>query len=150
MRKQRIDSTAEIQKAMTAKAVEPPINIALDDEDRVFFDGIIDEFAKSEWTAHQLELAAMLARTMADLNREQKTLREEGYVMTRPTGVDVENPRAKAVRALASDVLAMRRSLSLHARVKNGEPRDIAKRRATAKTAEADGSDFDDLLARPN
>jgi hypothetical protein len=36
---------------------------------------VIAEFAKSEWTAHQLEIAAMLARTMADLNREQMALR---------------------------------------------------------------------------
>ena len=64
-----------------AKAIEPPSNVPLDECDLLFFASVIAEFARSEWTAHQLELAAMLARTMADLNREQLALRKEGAVL---------------------------------------------------------------------
>jgi hypothetical protein len=56
-----------------------------------FFANVIAEFARSEWTAHQLEIAAMLARTMADLNREQMLLREEGAVMMTERGTPVVN-----------------------------------------------------------
>jgi len=55
----------------------------------------------------------MLARTMADLNREQQELRKEGYISVRANGTTVENPRLRVQKSLSGDVLAMRRSLSL-------------------------------------
>jgi hypothetical protein len=51
------------------------------------------------------------------------------------------------VKGLAGDILAMRRSLALHARAKAGDNRDAAKQRDGAKSLEADLDD--DLLARP-
>ena len=81
-RKARIDSAAEAVRVM-AKAttdIKPPANVPLDGEDLPFFKNVVAEFARSEWSDHQLELAAMLARTMADLVREQKLLRDEGGV----------------------------------------------------------------------
>src|SRR3546814_15587573 len=59
-----------------------------------FWHSVIAEFARSEWTDHQLEMAAMLARAMADLEREQYGLRAEGSVMTSERGTPVEIGRA--------------------------------------------------------
>lgn len=115
-----------------------------------FFLSVIAEFARSEWTAHQLEIAAMLARTMADLNREQQALRVEGSVMATEKGTPVVNPRKTVVQMHASSILSFRRSLSLHARGQGGEARDVAKRRAGARRIEADNPLDDELLARPN
>jgi hypothetical protein len=133
-----------------ASAIVPPSNVPLQKCDLPFFVSVIAEFARSEWTAHQLEIAAMLARTMADLNREQMALRKEGSVMASERGTPVVNPRKTVVQMHAATILSFRRSLSLHARAQGGEARDVARRRAGAKTIEADNPLDDELLARPN
>ncbi|MCR6498426.1 terminase small subunit [Shinella sp. CPCC 101442] len=150
-RKARIDSAAEAVRVM-AKAVaeiKQPANVPLDQEDIPFFRNVIAEYARSEWSSHQLELAAMLARTMADLTREQKLLRDEGGVARTEKGTPVANPRKSIVQMHASSILSFRRSLSLHARAQAGEARDVAKRRDAAKGIEGDNPLDDDLLARP-
>lgn len=150
-RKARIDSAEEAVRVMAKAAteIEPPANVPLDDEDRPFFYNVIAEYARSEWTSHQLEIAAMLARTMADLTREQRMLREEGGVAYSDKGTPVVNPRKSIVQMHASAILSFRRSLSLHARAQAGEARDVAQRRAAAKGIESDNPLEDDLLARP-
>lgn len=150
-RKARIDSASEAVRVMAkaTKDVGPPINVPLDDDDFPFFRSVIAEYARSEWSAHQLELAAMLARTMADLTREQTLLRSEGGVAHSEKGTPVANPRKSIVQMHASSILSFRRSLALHARAQAGEPRDVAKRRDAAKQIEADNPLDDDLLARP-
>lgn len=150
-RRARIDSATEAVRVM-AKVVEeirPPENVPLDAEDVPFFRNVISEYARSEWSAHQLEIAAMLARTMADLTREQKLLRDEGGVAYSEKGTPVANPRKSIVQMHASSILSFRRSLALHARAQAGEARDVAKRRAAAKKIEGDNPLEDDLLAHP-
>lgn len=149
-RKKRIDSIeAAVEVAsQSGLPIRPPSNVPLDKCDLPFFASVIDEFARSEWTAHQLELAAMLARTMADLEREQRALREEGSVLATDRGTPVVNPRKTVVQMNASTILSYRRSLQLHARAQGGEARDVGKRREIAKGYEGDLGD--DLLARPN
>ncbi|NTF69389.1 terminase small subunit [Rhizobium rhizogenes] len=151
-RKARIDSAAEAVRVMAKATAEilPPANVPLDAEDLPFFRNVIAEYARSEWSAHQLELAAMLARTMTDLTREQQLLREEGGVAYSEKGTPVANPRKTIVQMHASSILSFRRSLSLHARAQAGEARDVAKRRGAAKEIEGDNPLEDDLLARPD
>lgn len=151
-KKQRIDSTSEQVRVMAAasKQIHPPSTVPLEDVDMPFFVNVIEEFARSEWSAHQLELAAMLARTMSDLNREQIALREEGTIMHTDKGTPVVNPRKTVIQMHASTILSYRRSLGLHARAQGGEARDVAKRRTMAKEIEAENPLDDDLLARPN
>lgn len=149
-RKGRVDSAAEAVRIMAKSAAEitPPENVPLDDGDLPFFRNVIAEYARSEWTAHQLEIAAMLARTMADLVREQNLLREEGGVAYSEKGTPVANPRKSIVQMHASAILSFRRSLSLHARAQAGEARDVAKRRGVAKDIEESSPLEDELLAR--
>jgi hypothetical protein len=136
--------------AKATTEVLPPDNVPLDDTDLPFFRNVIAEYARSDWTAHQLEIAAMLARTMADLTREQQLLRDEGGIAYSLKGTPVANPRKAIVQMHAGSILSFRRSLSLHARAKGGEARDVAARRATTKSIEADNPLEDDLLARPD
>jgi hypothetical protein len=126
---------------MTAESFAPS-TVPLQGCDLRFFENLIDEKARSEWTAHQLELAAMLARMMADLDREQTLLREEGAVVA-----GIVNPRKSLVKALAAKILAFRRTLSLDALSQGGDIQDIARRRAAAKKIES-ALPADDLLAR--
>ena len=136
--------------AKAATQIHPPATVPLDAEDLPFFANVIEEFARSEWTAHQLELAALLARTVADLNREQLAMRAEGTVLKSEKGTPVVNPRKTVIQMHASTILSYRRSLGLHARAQGGDARDIAKRRSQAKSVESDNPLDDDLLARPN
>jgi hypothetical protein len=149
-RRTRIDSAAAAVQtaAASAKRIAPPSNVPLDKRDLPFFASVLAEFARSEWTAHQLELAAMLARTMADLNDEQIAMRAEGSILYTEKGTPVINPRKTAIQMHYSNIHSARRSLSLHARAQGGETRDVGKRREQAKEYEADAGD--DLLARPN
>jgi hypothetical protein len=151
-RKARIDSASEAVRVMAkaTKEILPPENVPLDEGDMPFFYNVIAEYARSEWSAHQLEIAAMLARTMADLTREQMLLRHEGGVSYSEKGTPVANPRKSIVQMHASSILSFRRSLSLHARAQAGEARDVGKRRSAAKGIEADNPMEDDLLARPD
>lgn len=150
-KRQPINSNAAAVEII-AKAARPivvPANVPLDAEDLPFWNSVIAEFARSEWSDHQLELAAMLARTMADLEREQRELRKEGAIAYSEKGTPVANPRKTIVQMHAGTILSFRRSLALHARAQGGEAEKIGPRRATAKAIEAAADVGDDLLAGP-
>ena len=144
-----ITSPSEAVRIMqgSAREITPPSHVPLDDMDWPYWHNVVSEFARAEWTEHQLELAAMLARTMANLEQEQRTLRAEGFVAVRENGTSVENPRARAVKSMTSDFLSLRRSLALHARAKSGDSRADAARRQAGKEIEQETED--DLLATP-
>lgn len=148
-KKSRVDSVAEAVRIASAvdEEITFPENVPLEVGDVPFFKNVIAEYARAEWSAHQLEIAAMLARTMADLVREQDLLRSEGAVAYSEKGTPLANPRKSIVQMHASSILSFRRSLALHARAIQGEARDSAKRRDTAKEIEAGASTDDDLLA---
>ena len=150
-RKERADSAAAQVKVMAAatRSITPPASVPLADEDLVFFVHVVAEFARVEWTDHQLEMAALLARTMADLEREQRLLRSEGSVLISARGTPVINRRKTVVQMHTATILSVRRSLALHARAQGGEARDVGRRRRIAKDAEEDSPLEDDLLARP-
>lgn len=149
-RRKRIDSVdAAVEVAQRSQAqISPPSNVPLGKEDLLFFASVIDEFARAEWTAHQLELAALLAKKMRLLRDELSTLEAEGFSLVTEKGSPCQNPRLGGVRMLDTSIMATRRSLQLHARMMGGESRDVGKRRGIAKEYE-DGAG-DDLLARPN
>ena len=128
------------------REINPPSHVPLDDCDWPFWHSVVAEFARSEWTEHQLELAAMLAKDMADAERNRRLVRLEGEVLE--TGK--ANPRCNVLVAIGNRVLATRRSLSLHARARGGEAEKIGPRRAMAKAIEANNPLDDDLLARPS
>lgn len=151
-RKQRIDSTTAAVKIMqgAAREIVPPAHVPLQIEDEPFWRSVIAEFARSEWTDHQLELAAILARKMRLLTEELSKLEDEGFVSETANGTPCQNPRIGGVRMLDTSIMATRRSLSLHARAKGGEAEKVGPRRAQAKAIEADNPMDDDLIARPS
>jgi hypothetical protein len=154
----RIDTVAEQVKVLVGmtKPIEVPPHVPLEEDDMPFWHSVIAEFARVEWTDHQLELAAMLARAMADLTQEMINLRIEGSVVTSEKGTPVINPRKTAVQMYASTILSFRRSLSLHAlgKTNGAESRDIGNRRKQAKEVENQAGDNgnpveDDLISHP-
>lgn len=150
-RKPRVDSTSERIRIMSSATtiINPPASVPLNTEETLFFDNIIREFAKADWTPHQIELVALLARTIADYKRESELLREEGAVVTGGMGSPVVNPRKQVVQMHANNIVGFRRSLALHAAAQ-GLKGDVAKTKALSKRFEAQSPFFDDLIARPN
>jgi hypothetical protein len=148
-RRIRSDSVAaQVEVARRSRqSISPPSNVPLDAASLTFFSSVLSEFARSEWTAHQLELAAMLAREMSGMERNQRLLAEEGEVMATERGTPVVNPRKAVVQMHASSILAMRRSLSLNARAQGAKPSEVASRRQAARGVEAAiAEDGDGLL----
>ena len=141
------ESAAQIMKA-AMQPITVPSNVPLSREDIPFYHNVISEFARSQWTEHALEIAAMMARCMCDLNREQQMLRKEGYITTRQNGTTVENPRTRIVKGLTGDLLSLRRSLGVNARARD-EKHVTDKKTQIAKAIEADNPLDDGLLARP-
>ncbi|MCR5874376.1 hypothetical protein LRS10_09495 [Phenylobacterium sp. J426] len=150
-RKARIDSAAAAVQVMVTAAREvcPPAHAPLDDDAGPFWDDIIGQRARSEWTAHDLAYASDLANAMAQLVENRRQLRSEGEVLTPEEGRPMANPRVAVVHGLHAQIKAARQSLNIHGRAA-GEARDVGKRRAAAKEIE-DGNPLagDDLLARP-
>lgn len=156
-RKTRIDSAEGMVEVMNAatRPLLPPETVPMDEDDMPFFLAIVDEFARSEWTKHQLELAAMLARTMRDLVEEQIALRAEGSISYTEKGTPVANPRKTIIQMHAGTIFSMRRSLSLHATGKTGvQNKDLGNQRQKMKEVEANmpygNEDSDDLISHPN
>ena len=146
-RKKRQDSVEARVEVLQAKDVEVPSHMELHPEVEPFFSNVIAEFARSEWTAHQVELAVMLARLMWRLNAVQMQIAEQGETAKSDRGTPVINPLVTVAKSYAGDINALRRGLALNARARaNGDSRNIATASAIAKSTESTLDD--DLLAR--
>ena len=113
----------------------PPAHVPLDEGDMPFFANVIQEFAKADWSPHQLELAALLARSLHDFSVEQMMMRDEGAVIQGDKGM-VPNPRKAVMGMHAQTIMNFRRTLALHAAA-GGEKQHIAKRIDIAKSVQA-------------
>src|SRR6185436_4816486 len=142
------DSTSEVVRVMrdAHKQIVPPPNVPLDKGDLPFFVNIIEEFARADWSPHQLELAALLARSMNDVTVEQTMMRDEGAVIQGDKG-PMTNPRKNIIHLHFQNILGLRRTLALHA-ASRGETEHLAKRIAIGKSIEAQSPFNDELLAR--
>lgn len=150
MARKRTDSTENVAQIMAKSAVPitVPSNVPLSETDIPFYHNVIDGFARSHWTENALEIAAMMASTMHDLDAEQQALREEGYIAVCENGTTVENPRTRTVKNLTFDLLSLRRSLGVNALAR--EAAHVAsKKTQIAKAIEADNPLDDGLIARP-
>ncbi|MFS0736945.1 hypothetical protein ABC347_07835 [Sphingomonas sp. 1P06PA] len=153
-RRQRVDSvTAQVEVMQAAVVtIEAPAHVPLVEADQPFWCSILSEKTKAEWTGHDLELAAMLAIAMRRLRDEELALSGEDAVVTTTGGNLAANPRLRIVSDLHSRVMKYRQTLGIHNRGKNGEQRDVDKRRSQARVSEDAATrvaDEDDLIARP-
>lgn len=150
-RKQRIDSiTAQVEVMQAAtKELQPPEHLPLSAIDLPFWRSITAEKPKAEWSGHDLEVAALLAMSMRRLGQQEVELEVEGPVTSSAGGSPMQNPRCRVVKDLAARVMQYRQTLGIHNRGKNGEQRDVLKRREQAFGVEANNPLADDLLASP-
>lgn len=154
-RRPRVDSAAGISAAIVAggKMIDVPAHKHLTAKQRVIFVELCDEFAKSELSAHKITLLVSLAKIIDALEDEQERLRVEGSVLINSHGNPIANPRAKHCSTLTGSMLALRRSLGIHAReLAGGDSRRTGIRRSHNKANESlmDDMQDDDLIGRPN
>lgn len=153
-KKKKITSAQEIAKVIKAslKKLNVPERITFNTKEQLdCFKAILNEVPKVEWTEHKIEIAALLAKAICDLEKMHVALDDEGYLTPNHMGSMSENPRSVIAKKLRADICSMRRTLAIHERAKSGETRDIKKRRAIAKGAEDSFSNVDDdLIARPS
>lgn len=153
-RRVAVNSPAGVAAAIVAggKKITLPSGMTFNPKERLIFTELCNEFSKTELTAHKIRLTAMLAKAMAMLDREQVLLEAEGSVLTNSHGNATPNPRVRAVQGFHGSILALRRSLGIHAReLAGGDNRRTGIMRAHNKANEAvlDEIDEDGLLARP-
>ena len=154
-RRTPVNSPAGVSAAIVAggRTINVPSHVKFDDLERLIFAELITEMSKSEITDHKVTMMVLLARQMACLQNEQVSLAREGVVLTNSHGNAVANPRVKICAGLTAAILAMRRSLGIHAReLAGGDNRRTAIMREHNKANEVmmDEIDGDNLLARPN
>ncbi|BCI69999.1 hypothetical protein SPKIRA_08290 [Sphingomonas paucimobilis] len=148
-RRQRIDSAAGVVATMAAAArdLSPPAHLRIRKGDLPFWDAVIAEKPKSEWTDSDLAVAANLVRAMADAERVA------GYSVVGGGNINGEKllETIDVSDKLARRIVTLRRALGLDNRAKNGEQRDVNRRREHATEIEAVSRalDDDDLIARP-
>lgn len=147
-RRQRIDSATAAVEVMQASLSELrwPDHVPLASADEPFWKSVTAEKPKAEWTGHDLEIAALLAMSMRKLQAEDAKLENEGSVTVSGGGSPMQNPRCRVVADLHARVIKYRQTLGIHNRGKNGEQRDVDKRRQTAFGIEADAPHGDDYL----
>lgn len=150
-RKQPVNTiTAQVEVMQAAlRELHAPDHVPLTEADLPFWRSIIAEKPKAEWTAHDLEFAALLSMSLRRMRDEERTLDTEGAVVTTTGGNVAANPRLRIVADLHSRAMKYRQSLGIHNRGKNGEQRDVDKRRAQAFDIEANNPLADNLLASP-
>ncbi len=150
-RRQRIDSAEGALAVMAASTrdLSPPKHLKLRRGDAPFWEAIIAERAKSEWTDADLAVAANLARAMADAEKVAAFSVDRGGNVK----VSALMQTIELSDKLARRIVTLRRALGLDSRSKHGEQRDVNQRRAQAKEIEAGANpladDDDGLLARP-
>jgi len=161
-RSDAISTQVEIAQA-AFREIEPPEHVKLLKAEYVFWDSIISKIPKYEWEAHDLELAAMLARYMYALDKCQRKLNREGEQLDRKTVIPATedapaqvvvtgtyaNPLKGFIKMYHENVLSIRRSLALHATGEGVKTRDVQSRRDAAKKIEDGVNDDDDLFAKP-
>jgi hypothetical protein len=151
-RRQRIDSATGAVATMAAAArdLAPPKYLKLRRGDLPFWDAVIAERAKSEWTDADLAVAANLARAMADAEKIAGIAVDRGGNIKAAKLLET----VAASDRLARRIVTLRRALGIDSRSKNGEQRDVNRRREQAQEIEAGGNpmadDGDSLLARPS
>ena len=96
--------------------MSPPAHVPLSAKDRPHWSNIVAERPSEQWTEHQLDMAAILARTMADLEQQQRLCSAEGTIIVGARGGKRANPRNRCVNHLLRQAVHIRTSLGLSAR----------------------------------
>ena len=155
IRSETRESKARIMKAAN-REIEPPAHVELDERELLYFDDVVAEFARADWTQHQLTLAAFLARALAETDEITLELKDEGSILYSQKGTPVINPLRTVLQMNATTIFNYRRSLQLNTvRAPGGNAQSRGKLTQATKQIELDAQHLEDedsdenLLAAP-
>lgn len=152
MTRKRSDSlNGELDAMQNALAggIEPPSHVRLRDRDRPFWDAIIASRPRDKWDDCDLENAANLARTKADIERIQEDIEAEGDTLVNERGTVVLNPKHSLLETLTRRCIAMSKQLHVHPEAKEGRSRDQGNKLQKQREAEATAKGKGQLIAMP-
>ena len=151
-RRIRTDSVKTQTEMAAAKLPECPKHVRLRAKDRPFFDSIVKSKEYSTWHTADLETAAVLARTRADIERIQRQLDKDGDTIVNHNGVEVLNPLHGLLETLTKRSVTLAKSLQVDTVSTVDMPYPTRRKRATLQREMAEAvtvSSDDSLLARP-
>jgi hypothetical protein len=110
------------------RTIEPSFPLSV--QGLLFFNEVIAEKPKADWTDHEITLAAILARTMDDVAADAET---------------------EGLTAKLNAIVSLRRSMGIHSPAK-APARELQRRREIGKEIENGYLETaeDDLIARPH
>lgn len=130
------DTVAGMAAAFIAAAkglAEPPEHVHLRPQDRPYWEAIVANRARDEWTDVMLATAAQLARTQADIAEWSAQLESEPAVLASGDGgMHRLNPLVTAIDMATRRQLALMRALGLSVKA---DPDSLRKRQQTLKAA---------------
>lgn len=126
-------SAVDVMAKALAKIV-PPAHEPLFEGAEPYWVEILSARANTDWPAEDLTLAAKLANLMLMHREAQTELHEAGATVTTQGGNVAANPLVTITKTYMSDIKAIRTDLQIHGRGKNGEARDVGKRRGQRKS----------------
>ncbi|PAU81061.1 TerS protein [Halovibrio salipaludis] len=141
-RKQRSDSITQHGEWKRGSLPYPPDHVNLQESAKPFWWSIIAAKAPDAWTAPDLEQAAELARTKADLERLRGQIAETGDLT--PDGEKI-HPLRKLEETLVARSIRLSRALQVHALATVGQSGDQRQRNQDWRDTAGAGSD-DDLI----
>lgn len=106
--------------------LDPPASYPLRESELPFFADILLARSRDDWREVDLQLAAQLARCMADIRREEERLYGEDSVQMLDNGKTVENPRIGVIARYKAIQGSLMRTLQLGGRVAI-DPRNLHK-----------------------
>lgn len=137
-RRQRTDTVKGAVAAMAGAVTEiaVPEHVSVPEDAMKFWRSITKARAADRWNDSDLEVAAELARTKANIERLNAELEAEGDVIVNGRGTPIVNPKHNLLETLTRRMVALSRVLQVHAEATQGKSRDQVK--ANQAQAEAE------------
>ena len=130
--------------------IKVPEHVSVPQEAMPFWNSLVQTRAKERWTLPDLEIAAHLAKSKADLERIHKEVAEEGDLVINARGTQIPNPKHTILETISRRIVQLSRLLQVHAEATQGKSRDQVKANKAQAKAKDSLDSLDELIARPN
>lgn len=147
----RSDTAAGAIEAMRGATtqIDPPEHCRVPKSAMPYWRSITKARASERWNDADLETAAELARTKANIERISEELDDEGDVIRNDRGTPIVNPKHSLLETLTRRMVALSRMLQVHAEATQGKSRDQVKQNKAQQQSAAAIAEHDDLIPRP-
>lgn len=151
-KKQRVDTLKGAQTTMEGvlNGIGIPDWVRVPEDAKPFWKSITSARAADRWNDTDLEAAAELARTKANIERLNIEVEQEGDTIINAKGTPIVNPKHSLLETLTRRMVALSRMLQVHAEATQGKSREQVKANKAQQGARQAVHDSDDLIAKPS